>query len=87
MRLMVRNCSWQWMDVSLKCESSRIDGSLLQRWWFVCFGLTFFLPAKLSFRALFLSSRWVAPFGARLVRKILLEKKTLFLATPLSWKT
>jgi hypothetical protein len=28
-----------------------------------------------------------ATFGARLVRKILLEKKTLFLAAPLSWKT
>jgi hypothetical protein len=27
-----------------------------------------------------------ATFGARLVRKLLLEKKTLFLANPLSWK-
>jgi hypothetical protein len=45
MRLMVRNCSWQWMDVSLKCESSCIDGSLLQRWWFVCVRSHFLLAS------------------------------------------
>jgi hypothetical protein len=86
MRLMVRNCSWQWMDVSLKCESSRIDGSLLQHWWFICFQSHFLLvsyiviPSTVPFKQ-------AATFGARLVRKILFEKKTLFLATPLSWKT
>jgi hypothetical protein len=77
MRLMVRNCSWQWMNVSLKCESSRIDGSLLHHWWFVCFQSHFLLVSYIVIPA--------AIFIARLVRKILLEKKMLFLATPLSW--